>query len=95
MHHWFADNKEATDVDILNQGFPDNFSAVALDRAQGTDATDAHAGEVRTVRAAISQIDALAELLRGIETDDMMLNIAAWNAGDALESVSAKLGRVV
>jgi GDP-D-mannose dehydratase len=37
----------------------------------------------------------LAELLLGIETDDMILNIAAWNAGDALESVSAKLGRVV
>jgi hypothetical protein len=34
-------------------------------------------------------------LLRGIETDDMMLNIAAWNAGDVLESVSTKLGRVV
>jgi hypothetical protein len=82
-------------VDILNQGFPDNFSAVALDRAQGTDADDAHAGEVRAVQTAISQIDALAELLRGIETDDMMLNIAAWNAGDVLESVSTKLGRVV
>jgi hypothetical protein len=82
-------------MDILNQGFPDNFSAAALDRAQGTDADDAHAGEVRTVQAAISQIDALAELLRGIETDDAMLNIAAWNAGEALEAVSAKLGRVV
>ena len=47
------------------------------------------------MQAAITQIDALAELLLGIETDDMILNIAAWNAGDALESVSAKLGRVV
>jgi hypothetical protein len=82
-------------MDIINARYPDNFSAAALDRAQGTDATDAHAGEVRTVLAAITQIDALAELLRGIETDDMTLNIAAWDAGDALEAVSAKLGRVV
>ena len=82
-------------MDILNQGFPDNFSAAALDRAQGTDATDAHAGEMRTVQAAITQIDALAELLRGIETEDMGRNIAALNGADALEAVSAKLGRVV
>jgi hypothetical protein len=82
-------------MDIINARYPAGFTAAALDRAQGTDATDAHAGEVRTVRAAISQIDALAELLRGIETDDATLNIAAWNAGDALELVSAKLGRVV
>jgi hypothetical protein len=82
-------------VDIINARYPEGFTAAALDRAQGTDADDAHAGEVRTVLAAITQIDALAELLRGIETDDMGLNIAAWNAGDALEAVSAKLGRVV
>jgi hypothetical protein len=82
-------------MDILNARYPDNFSAAALDRAQGTDADDLHAGEVRAVLAAITQIDALAELLRGIETDDAMLNIAAWNAGDVLEAVSAKLGRVV
>ena len=82
-------------MDILNARYPEGFTAAALDRAQGTDATDAHAGEVRTVQAAITQIDALAELMRGIETDDATLNIVAWNAGDALEAVSAKLGRVV
>jgi hypothetical protein len=82
-------------VDILNARYPDGFTAAALDRAQGTDADDLHAGEVRTVLATISQIDALAELLRGIETDDMAMNMAAWNGADALEAVSAKLARVV
>jgi hypothetical protein len=82
-------------MDILNARYPDNFSAAALDRAQGTDADDLHAGEVRAVLAAITQIDALAELLRGIEGDDMAMNMAAWNGADALEAVSAKLVRAV
>jgi NAD(P)-dependent dehydrogenase (short-subunit alcohol dehydrogenase family) len=82
-------------VDIINARYPDGFTAAALDYAQGTDADDLHAGEVRAVRTAISQLDALAELLRGIESEDGTLNIAAWNAGDVLEAVSAKLGRVV
>jgi hypothetical protein len=85
-------------MDILSShsgGYPDHFPPRALDAAQGTDADDMHAGEVRAVQAAISQLDALAELLRGIEGDDMAMNMAAWNGADALEAVSAKLARAV